>query len=103
MEHHRQWGLVATLPGALHGPWQEVGWTQPTPKEQEVKLELVPELVMDQEKQEVASLEKEQRHRHLHHLGALLRQPVSWQGGLEVLPPCHHDPQVGAEGLHHSP
>ena len=90
-----------------------------------MKLELVPELVVDQEKQEVASLEKEQKHRHLHHQGTLLRQPgdrnsfipefasllmlrsliqpVSWQGGLEVLPPCHHDPQVGAEGLHHSP
>jgi len=67
-----------------------------------VKLELMSELVIDQ-KQEVASLEKEQRHRHLHRLGALLRQPVSWQGGLEVLHPCHHDPQVGAEGLRHSP
>ena len=90
-----------------------------------MKLELVSELVMDQKQQEVESLEKEQRYRHLHHLGALLRQPgvrnslipefasllmlhsliqpVSWQGGLEELHPCHHDPQVGAEGLRYSP
>ena len=90
-----------------------------------MKLELVPEMVVDRKEQEVASLENEHRHRHLHHLGASLRQPgvrnsfipkfasllmsrsliqpVSWRGGLEVLHPCHHDPQVGAEGLHHSP
>ena len=48
--------IKGTSPGAQHDPWQEAGWTQPTPKEQEVRLELVSELAMDQ-KQQMVKLE----------------------------------------------